>query len=148
MAGQEGLPTAIINGKKMVNMAGRWQPAEDVITPDSTHKAALEETVQSNLKKATGGEEGDLQSLNDKLLDHLLEKIKPDPKTDPKGYMQDLQFRIADMETKAKEVKKSKTGNVQAEQTYMQVSKLLKQKLIAMQNAAIGAESQPAPEGQ
>jgi hypothetical protein len=141
--------TTMMNGKKYVSLAGRWQPADPdpVDRVEATRRPAVEANARQNLKSATGGAQGGMTSVQDQLLDHLLTKLKPDPKTDPKGYMQDLEFRIADMETKAKEVKKSKSGNIQAEQTYMQVADLLRKKLSAMQSEQIGAASPPG-EGQ
>ena len=110
-----------------------------------TQQPAVEAVVQQNLKKATGAAQGDMTSVQDQLTSHLMQKLQADPQADPQGYMQELQFRIADMETKAKEVKKSKSGNVQAEQTYMQVANILRQKLHDMQSKAVGAPQGEAP---
>lgn len=114
-----------------------------------TRQAAVEANAAKNLEMLRKGNEMRAQSLNDQAADFVMKALKPNAKTNPQGYMRDLELRIADMETKAKEVKKSKSGNVEAEQTYMKVSEILRKRLLAMQNeqmqATTAEESAVAP---
>ena len=55
MADQQDMPTAIINGKKMVNVSGRWVSAEDVVRPGGSAADQVQATrrpaVEANAKQ-------------------------------------------------------------------------------------------------
>lgn len=123
-------------------MTDREREAYRVKQAAGTRKTALEATVQGNLKKATGSQGGDIQSLQQQLFDGLTKMSVPDAKTDRPGHMAYLGERIAALRTKAKEVKKSKSGNIKAEQTYNQAADLLQQQLSRLQSEDVGASEE------
>lgn len=118
------------NSRLAQDLAGLSDPAKRVA---ETRQAAVEANAARNLKTLQAGQAARAKSLNDQAADFVMKSLKPDPDKNPAGYKTDLEIRIADMETKAKEAKKSK--NVTAEQTYMQVAEILRKRLHGMQNA-------------
>lgn len=123
-------------GSRSVPQGGSLDRDIQALSDPAKRRAAATANAGQNLKAAQTG--GDIRSLNDRAADFVMNALKPDPKTNPRGYMRDLETRIADMRDKAKEVKRSKSGNIQAEQTYMQVADLLQKKLQAMQDTELG----------
>jgi hypothetical protein len=82
-----------------------------------------------------------MRSLNDQAADTVLKHLRPRPGTPE--YADELSERIADMEKKASDVKKSNTGNMGAYNTYMQVAQILKQRLAAIQDSDAGIQGPP-----
>jgi len=136
--GASGVPRG---GQLETDLLALSDPAKKIA---NTRKAAVEANAAKNLKMLGEGQAMRAKSLNDQAADFVMNMLKPNAERDPDGYMRDLELRIADMETKAKAVKASKSGNVEAEQTYQQVAEVLRKRLQAMQNDQMQATSQPA----
>lgn len=112
----------------------------------ATRQAAVQANAQQGLKAATGGGGQVPPSLNDQIAHHLLH-VKTiqdlDPVANRGEYMNKLSEMIMEMEDKAKDVEKSKTGNIGAAQTYRQVAQILKTRLHNMQSQDAGTPQNP-----
>jgi hypothetical protein len=111
--------TTMMNGKKYVNIAGRWQPADPdpVDRVEATRRPAVEANAQQGLNQVFKGAPDNPLSLDEQVLRQLDMATKPKLATDRKGYMEYIGARIATLRTKAKDIKASKSGNIQAQHT-------------------------------
>jgi hypothetical protein len=159
MADQQDMPTAIINGKKMVAIAGRWQPAEEVIRPggsaaeqvQATRRPAVEANAQQGLDAVFRKKGQNPLSIDEQILDELDRATKPKLETDRPGYMEYLKTRIAALRMKGKDVKASGSGNIPAQHVYEQAAEMLNKQLMRLQDedaGSNGAASQPTAGGQ
>lgn len=155
--------TMIIDGKKYVNIAGRWQPAasdssggaavstdetgtiRNAARVEATRRPAVEANAQQGLNQTFKGAPGKPESLQDqqfKAVAKVADMVRPNPKTDKPGYMKWLAAKIDDLRGKAKEVKKSKSGGDQFEKTYNDAADSLNTLLLQMQSEDVGASEQ------
>ena len=125
-------------------------PARRARRVESTRQPAVEANAEANLDAAfSEGGDGEIRSLNDRIVDGLVNKQRQlkdlDPVADRDKYMAALTDQIKLMHKRAKDVDASGTGNVAAKNTYLQVASTLIDRLRRMQDEEVGgAASQPA----
>jgi hypothetical protein len=110
----------------------------------STQPAAMEANTANNLRAATGGGGKMQPALVEQAAEAILDQYR-DKTQQRKIKMGELSTRIMEMEKQAK-IAHDTTGNMVASNTYMQVAKILKSRLHALQSEDVGvtATSQPA----
>jgi hypothetical protein len=140
--------SGVPQGQMRQDLMALSDPAKKAAAVAATRQAALQAQTQQNLQAAQSG--GDIQSLGDKIADHVLAQTTPDPEAHPHQYIQYVTDRIGNLEKELALAKKSK--NVKAVQAYEQVIDILHQRAMGIQNklaarmtAAPAATSQPAP---
>lgn len=101
----------------------------------ATRQAAMQQNAAAGLKAATGGGGQVPPSLNDQIADHIMGLMKS-----PREQMSDLTDKIMELEKQAKDVEKSGTGNVTAQNAYLQVAAVLKARLHALQGQQTGTD--------
>jgi len=136
--GASGVPRG---GQLETDLLALSDPAKRIA---ETRQAAVNANAAQNLAELKKGEAAQFKSLDDRMMAELIKRTQPTLEKDRTGYIKMLQLRAAELRTKAQDVKTSKTGNIQAEKTYQQAADLLMQRVIALQNEDVGAETQPA----
>jgi hypothetical protein len=155
--------TTMMNGKKYVLLAGRWQPADSgsaggsAVSTDetgairnasrveATRRPAVEANAQQGLNQTFKGAPGKPESLQDqqfKAVAKVADMVRPNPKTDKPGYMKWLAAKIDDLRKKAKDVKSSKSGGDRFEKIYNDAADSMNTLLLQMQSEDVGASEQ------
>jgi hypothetical protein len=90
-----------------------------------TRAPAVAANTQQNLDVATGKRDGEIQSTDDRISRHLVQKYEGMMPVEQGKYMQSLGTRLVDLKKQADTAKKA--GNIPAFNTFMQVYNVLQQ---------------------
>lgn len=142
-AGSTGVPPG---GQLEADLLSLSDPAKRAAQVEATRRAAVEANAKKNLEIAQGKSAEKMRALNNQVADHIMEGFDLDDVTQRNEYMRELSSRIVEIRKKAKEAKDT-TGNLEAANTYNQVSEILTKRLHDLQSEDISAAMAPVPGG-